>query len=114
VSSDRRLDPITSLSFIRLNQQSNNVNIIHTTSSAGKPQHRLEFNYGLKRYNLPITDYRYETLVAQSQNDDDAIFNDFYTTIGLGEKFSPYDTNLELHYRFIVGIIPSYEIGFSP
>jgi hypothetical protein len=99
----------TSLSFIRLHLQSNNVVISHTTSQAGNPQHRLAFNYGVKRYNLPITDYRYEQLVAQSANDDAGIFNDCFVTIGLGEKYSPYDTKLELHYRFIVGIIPANE-----
>lgn len=102
--------PKSSLSFIRLRQQANNVTIDHTLSQAGNPQHRLGFDYGSKRYDLPITDYRYENLVAQSGNDDARIFNDAFITIGLGEKYSPYDTKLDLHYRFIVGIIPANEI----
>jgi len=36
------------------------------------------------------------------------IIDDFYVTVRLGEKFSPRDTNLELHYRFIVVIVPPY------
>jgi hypothetical protein len=102
--------PKPSLSMIRLNRKSNNIEIEHTTKQGKNPQHRLHFNYGTKRYDFPITDYQYEILVAQSQNDDARIFNDCFVTVGLGEKFSPYDTNLELHYRFIVGIYPASEI----
>jgi hypothetical protein len=100
--------PSMSLNFLHLTRRSNNVELIHTTNMRNKPQHRMKFDYGSKNYNLAITDYRYENLVAQSVNDDARIFDDFYMTIGLGEKFSPRDTNLELHYRFIVGIIPTY------
>jgi len=99
-----------SLNFLHLIRRENNVEIIHTTNMRNKPQHRMKFDYGSKNYNLAITDYRYENLVAQSINDDARIFDDFYLTIGLGEKFSPRNTNLELHYRFIVGIVPAYEL----
>jgi hypothetical protein len=102
--------PKTSLSMIRLNRKLNNIEVEHTTKQGKNPQHRLHFNYGSKRYDFPITDYNYETLVSKSQNDDTRIFDDCFVTIGLGEKFSPYDTNLELHYRFIVGIIPANAI----
>jgi hypothetical protein len=103
-----------SLSFIRLTKESNNVEVIHTTTQRGKPQHRLIFDYGTKRYDFPITDYRYENFGEISPENDAIIFKDFYATIGLGEKFSPYNTNLELHYRFIVGIIPSYLVRQTP
>ena len=102
--------PAISLNFLHLTRRANNVEIIHTTKQGKNPQHRLKFDYGSKSYNLVITDYRYESLVAQSKNDDARFFDDFYITLGLGEKFSPYDTNLELHYRFIVGIVPTYEL----
>ena len=102
--------PTMSLNFLHLTRRSNNIEIIHTTNMRNKPQQRMRFDYGSKKYNLAITDYRYENLVAQSANDDDKIFDDFYMTLGLGEKFTPRNTNLELHYRFIVGIVPAYEL----
>jgi hypothetical protein len=102
--------PKPSLSMIRLNRKSNNIEVEHTTKQGKNPQHRLHFDYGSKRYDFPITDYNYEILVSKSQNDDSRLFNDCFVTIGLGEKFSPYDTKLELHYRFIVGIIPTTKL----
>ena len=63
-------------------------------------------DYGSKRYNFPITDFNYEILVSNRQNNDEKIFENCFITVGLGEEFSPNNTKLKLHYRFIVGIIP--------
>ena len=102
--------PTASLNFLRLTSRSNNVEIIHLTKHRKYPQHRLKFYHGSKRYDLAITDFHYENLVAQSLNDDSRIIEDFYLTIGLGENFTPSGTTLVWHYHFIVGIIPSYQL----
>jgi len=104
-----KADPLkSSLNFVKISSSSNKTEIIHTTSYSGKPQHRLKFEYGSRTYNLVITDKAYENSVMQSKNEDTKIIKDCYITIGVGEVYTPETKKIPLHYRFIVGVIPTY------
>jgi plasmid maintenance system killer protein len=108
VIKDKPLE--SSLNFVRINQVENMTKIIHTISFSRNPQHRLIFEYDSKPYNIVITDYAYEDSVKKSKNDDTKIIEDCYITIGVGEVYRPRTRDIDLHYRLIVGIIPTYTL----
>ena len=114
--SDVKSNPLnSSLNFIKLNKEKNNVSLIHTQKPDGTYKHKMSFMYDTKSYRISVTDSYYEKVYQEIKIDDSVLFDDFFMTVGVGaDEFTPEHSTIPYHFRLIVGITPSENIKEYP